>query len=373
MYQSSITITIDDHSYTLNELRTWSPQTGADRLSDQAGATLEFCHQWLHGQEEFVVHTSGSTGNPRPFTLHRNQMIASAYSTGQALGLQAGQWALVCLPTRYIAGRMMLVRGMVLGLAMTVVEPSSHPLANLPPDARFDFTALVPLQLETILAGSPEGLDMLNRMQSILVGGGPVSASLEARLQAITAPIYHTYGMTETVSHIALRRLNGAQRSDRFLPLPGVTLGQDTRGCLTIQAPMTRDEVLVTNDLVERFPDSSFRWTGRHDNIINSGGVKIQLEQVEQALTAVLTSLEGGSLSTRDFFVGPLPDARLGQVVTLVMEGTTLDAATETAIQGALQSYLNRYAIPRRFCYLPRLQRTPTGKIDRLANLRLLE
>jgi O-succinylbenzoic acid--CoA ligase len=185
----------------------------------------------------------------------------------------------------------------------------------------------------------------------------------------IRAPIYHTYGMTETVSHVALRRLNGPAASDNFTPLPGVQLGLDERGCLTIRAPMTRGELLVTNDLVELHPDGSFRWLGRWDNVINSGGVKVQVEKVEAALAKVLPTVAAGQLVGRAVCVGPMPDGRLGQAVALVMEGETLANDLQTSLQTALQPHLSRYEIPRRFYALPHLQRTPTGKIDRIANL----
>lgn len=364
-----MTLTIAAHTYNLEELHIVEPDL---TLSDNAQAALSFCRAWLSRQAEFVLHTSGSTGAPKPITVGREQMIASAQATGQALGLRAGQHALVCLPTQYIAGRMMLVRGLVLNLPMTVVEPASDPLPGLATGRHFDFTALVPLQLQTILAGSAPGIALLDQMHAILIGGGPVSPELVERLQVIRAPIYHTYGMTETVSHVALRRLNGPTASDNFTPLPGVQLGLDERGCLTIRAPMTRGELLVTNDLVDLHRDGSFRWLGRWDNVINSGGVKVQVEKVEAALEKVLPTVAAGQLVGRAFFVGPLPDERLGQVVTLVVEGEPFAAELQNTLQVALQPYLTRYEIPRRFVAMAQLQRTPTGKIERLANLQKL-
>ena len=167
------------------------------------------------------MQTSGSTGAPKPITLTRAQMTASARATGAALGLQPGMRSLVCLPARYIAGRMMLVRGLVLGLDMTVVEPAADPLADLYRAARFDFAAFVPLQLQTLLAGPPHYRAVLDEMQAILVGGAPVSTELEAALARLRAPVYHTYGMTETATHVALRRLNGAAGHGRVSAAAG--------------------------------------------------------------------------------------------------------------------------------------------------------
>ncbi len=227
--------------------------------------------------------------------------------------------------------------------------------------------AVVPLQLQTLLDGPPGTLDRLNAMQAILVGGGPVSAALEASVKTLAAPIYHTYGMTETVTHIALRRLNGAETSSTFRPLPGVEVGLDDRGCLRIKGPMTLDQWVQTNDLVELQPDGSFRWLGRWDTVINTGGIKVQVEQVELALGEELNAL---GLGERRFVIVPLPDERLGQAVAVIVEGEPLGVEAEAAIQSALRDRLDRFAPPRRFVYLPRLIETPTGKIDRQANLR---
>jgi O-succinylbenzoic acid--CoA ligase len=271
--------------------------------------------------------------------------------------------ALICLPTRYIAGRMMLVRGLVLGLTMVLVEPSANPLADLPDGLRIDFSAMIPLQLQTILdhsAQNPsqEAIGQLNQLHALLLGGGPVSASLEALLQELQAPVYHTYGMTESATHIALRRLNGRQKSAAFVPLPGVQLTVDERGCLNICSAVTNGQVLQTNDIVDLRPDGSFVWLGRWDNVINSGGVKVQVEKVERAV-------EQGNLGKRRFFVGALPDRRLGETVTLFIEGAALDDEQEQNLLAHLRTQLDKYELPRRIVYLPGFVETPTGKIDR--------
>ena len=267
---------------------------------------------------------------------------------------------------------MLLVRAFVLGMEVVIMEPSSNPLAAFGEQERFDFTAVVPLQLQTLLDGDTKYQVMLNRMKAILVGGGAVSASLQQRLPSVRAAIYHTYGMTETVTHIALRRLNGNAPSDAFMPLEGVQLALDERGCLTIQAPVTRNERLYTNDLVELRPDGSFVWLGRIDNVINSGGVKVQVEHVERTIERLLLELDDPNLSTRRFFVGPQPHERLGQVVTLVIEGAALGHDREIMIRTELGKRLDKYDVPRQICYVAHFKETPTRKIDRLATLREL-
>ncbi len=362
-------ITLNHRFYSTNQLLNWTIEEAKDHLTANEIDTLTFCRQWLSGQSVFVVHTSGSTGKPKAITITREQMIISAQGTGKAVGLQAGDRMLVCMPTRYIAGKMMLVRAFVLSMHIVIIEPSSHPLAGFNEQEHFDFTALVPLQLQTILDGQNRYKTILNRMKAVLVGGGAVSASLQQRLQSVRAAIYHTYGMTETVTHIALRRLNGKVQSDAFFPLNGVQLALDERDCLTIQAPVTRNERLHTNDLVELRPNGSFIWLGRIDNVINSGGVKIQVEKVEQAIEHMLLERKELSLSTRRFFVSPQPHEHLGQIVTLIIEGHSLADNTEMMIRSELEKLLDKYEVPRQIHYVAHFKETPTNKIDRLATL----
>jgi O-succinylbenzoic acid--CoA ligase len=344
-------------------------------ISDYERRVLQFAQAWLSGQETFRVHTSGSTGQPKAIPLTREQMVTSANLTCRALGIEPGDRAFVCVSVEFIAGMMMLVRGFEMGLHMTIVDPVSRPLAALPAKSRFELTAMVPLQLHETLQADADERAILNAMKGILIGGAPVSMALAQRLQQIEAPMYHTYGMTETVSHIALKRLNGPERSDRFIPFEGVELGLDARGCLRIVSALTRGETLQTNDLAALYPDGSFRWLGRLDNVINSGGVKVQTEKVETALEAWLLSYQGGTHANRRFFVGPLPHERLGQAVVAVIEGcpfANLNAASpglEETIRQQLQPVLTAYEVPRHVYFVDQLIETPTGKIDCRSNL----
>ncbi len=338
-------------------------------LSDFERRVLQFGRDWQSGLETFTLHTSGSTGEPKPIIITRDQMATSARLTIRALGLQPGNRGLVCLGIDYIAGMMMLVRGLECGLHLTIVEPLSRPLAAFSPSARFDFTAMVPLQLQETLNGAPHEFEILDAMAGVLIGGGPVSQALMAQLQCVSAPLYHTYGMTETVSHIALRRLNGPQRSDHFVPFDDVHLQLDERGCLAITSALSRGETLYTNDLADLQPDGTFVWLGRIDNVINSGGVKVQTEKVETALETCLLHGWNGAYADRRFFVGALDDQRLGQTVVAVMEGAAWPPEVETGLRAQLQQSLNRYEVPRQFLFVPSLMETRNGKIDRRATL----
>lgn len=355
-----------------------APQRWPVPQTSYEAEALHFCRAWIGGQSEFILPTSGSTGTPRLITLTRAQLRASAHLTGQTLGLQPGDAALVCLNIRYVAGVMMLVRGLELGLPMTIIEPIGNPLANFDPDqAHFVFAAFVPLQLQTILKQSVGKLPILNRMKAILIGGAATSPALEWALQVIEAPVFATYGMTETVSHVALRRLNGIERQDWFTALDGVDLGTDERGCLHITSAATNFVRVQTNDVVERIDTPTvggptvgpvrFRLLGRADNVINSGGVKVQPEQVEQIISTVLN--ERG-LAWRVLVTGR-PDERLGQRVTAIYEVTDPDELSDfpesQRVAGeAVHERMGQYAVPKdSFIYTDTFAETKTGKIDR--------
>jgi O-succinylbenzoic acid--CoA ligase len=330
---------------------------------------LAFCRAWSTGQTTFTLHTSGSTGTPKPITLTREQMQASARLTGETLGLSPGDTALVCLNIRYVAGIMMLVRGLELELPMTIIEPEANPFIHVTPAPySFAFTALVPLQLQTILStGNESQLALLNAMKAILVGGAATSPALEQSLQIVTAPVYATYGMTETVSHIALRRLNGPDAADLFTALNGVDLGVDERGCLHITSAATNYKRIQTNDVVD-LPDlTHFRLLGRADRVINSGGVKIQPEQIEQIIQKILA--ESGLISLTRLFVAGLPDEKLGERVVVICEQVSLTDAQWTVMQAAIREKAGPYAVPKEWITVPQFAETPTGKVDQRAIL----
>lgn len=335
------------------------------QFSDYEQNTLRFCRDWLSGKQIFTLHTSGSTGQPQAWQISRQAMQASASMTAQYVGLKPQQKALVCLNTAYIAGTMMLVRCLEVGMEMYIVPASSNPLADFNQDFRFNFAALVPMQVRTMLADTHARSILENSSHAnILVGGAAIDQSLEKQLQAMPSPCWlHTYGMTETVSHIALRRLNGVQVSSTFEALPNVILRLDERNCLCITAPTTNHKELITNDIVELSADQKhFVWLGRADNIINSGGVKVQAEKVEKALQQVLQALD---LACECFVVG-LPHAVLGACVTAFLERNNTLSHTQTeAIRVQLTQMLSAYEIPKEWVIVSAFARTPTDKIAR--------
>ena len=363
--------------------------------------SLVFCEQWRSGQNSFILHTSGSTGQPKPIELSRIQMQASAKMTQKALGLSSDYSSLICLNTNYIAGTMMLVRCFEVGMKAIIVEPSSNPLANLPDDIQIDFAAFVPLQLRTII--DENYVERLNKIKKIIVGGAAVEKNLLADVQQLTVPIYSTYGMTETVSHIALQKLNGENKSDFYEVLDGIQTQTDERGCLKICGAVTNHEWITTNDIVEWKDERHFKVLGRADNIINSGGIKIQLEKVERAIEA--TNL----LSSR-FFCWYETDEKLGQKLILVIENQedmfsieqlktalipfrVIDHKIEKLFlsnpsEGSKPSEglnllrnkypkgnnhsLSQYEIPKKIILISKFAETATGKIDKKATVKQL-
>ncbi len=321
----------------------------------------EFCRLWALGEQAFVLHTSGSTGVPKPISLLRAQMQASAQLTQQALELKSDYKALVCLNVAYIAGIMMLVRGMEIGMEMYVVAPSSSPLDAIPEEISLDFGAFVPLQLQTMLAANQK--KRLNTFQTIIVGGAAVSPSLLGEIDELEVPVYSTYGMTETVSHIALKRLNGTSASGFYELLEGIDIDLDARGCLKICGSVTNHEWIQTNDVVNLKTSRVFEMIGRADNIINSGGLKIQLEKVEQAIGSFWEGKER-------YFAWWKPDERLGQKLILIFE-TTQEVSLDW-IKTRLNALLKPYEIPKEIWTIEKFAETPTGKVDKQATFAIL-
>jgi len=328
-------------------------------LTDTEKQSLKFCKAWLDGLALFTLHTSGSTGVPKQITANREQLKASARLTNTVLDLQKNQTSLVCLDTRYIAGIMMMVRSLEAGMNMIIAEPSSNPLEKLKEDDIIDFTALVPLQLETILK-SPQR-DKLNRIKKILIGGASIRPKTTQELKSMTCHFFATYGMTETLSHIALQKLNGERAQDFFEALPGITLSQDHRDCLVIEAPHIQKEPIVTNDLIELINSSQFKWLGRVDTVINTGGVKVIPEKIEALLLPIF---EEHKITNR-FFIGALADGFLGESVNLFIEGTPLLKEVEDNIQHKMKASLHKFEIPKSFQYVSSFVITDTGKINK--------
>lgn len=324
-----------------------------------AQAAIVFCKAWLAGQDQFIQHTSGSTGIPKPIQISRNQMIASAQATGAFFRIQSKTHLLCCLNPEYIAGRMMLVRALVWNCPIELVEPSANPFKiriTAP-----DFIALVPLQVEAMFEDS-HSLALLKKTDYVIIGGAPVSESLKKSLLDHGIPAWQTYGMTETVSHIALAKIQAGPLEYQILP--EVQIGQDERGALWVLSPMSGPEKIQTNDLVEMKSESIFIWIGRVDFVINSGGIKLFPELLEQRTEPIFRRLHPG---LRFFFFGE-KDQKLGERLVLIVESKT-NPQLESELLRELATVLTKFELPKAIYFNPNFTYTPNGKINRQLSL----
>lgn len=308
---------------------------------------VSFLEDWFSDREYVEAQTSGSTGEPKTIRLQKESMVNSARMTCRFFGLTDESSALLCLPADYIAGKMMLVRAMVSGLNLLVARPSSDPFSNV--QSIVDFSAITPYQF----LNSYQSLQEIP-VKTIIVGGSSVSLHLQKIMESLETEFYETYGMTETCSHIALRKLNGEMASEYFEILPGVSIRQDDRNCLVIEVPDLVEKELVTNDVVTIIDKTHFKWLGRYDNVINSGGIKVFPEQIEKKLEPFID---------RRFFIGALHDEALGQKVIMVIEGDAFSDKEEQDLNGILSSCLNKYEKPRQIIYRPEFEVSSSGKI----------
>ena len=332
--------------------------------------TLEdFLSEWNNGSDRVLVHTSGSTGKPKPMRVEKKRMLNSARITCDFLGLKPGDSALLCMSLDYIAGKMVVVRSIERHLHLISVPPSGHPLKDV--DEEITFAAMVPMQVYNTLQ-VPEERERLSRIRHLIIGGGAIDATLEQELQSLPGDIaiWSTYGMTETLSHIALRRINGDEPSEWYQPFDSVHISQTEEGCLVIDAPQVCAETLVTNDIVEIEPyiynkveKLRFRIKGRKDNVICSGGIKIQIEEVETLLKPHLE---------KPFMLAKKKDGKFGEIAVLLSEDEDIKRV-EATVRRLLSDESEKssdhkkykYWIPKEFRYVEHLPLTETGKPKR--------
>ncbi|WP_372746165.1 AMP-binding protein [Lutibacter sp.] len=346
-----------------------------------------FMKEWFDEKLFIEVKTSGSTGIPKVIQLQKKLMVNSALATGEFFNLQENTTALVCMPVNFIAGKMMLVRALVLGWHIDVVTPTSNPLKDI--DKNYHFSAMVPLQLNNSLKN-------LHKIKKLIVGGGAVSFELLTKIQHIKTDVFATYGMTETITHIAIKKLNNfdsvisstVDKSKNNIPscaendvkfryaelvsashyktLPNIKLATDARGCLIINAPKISEEIILTNDLVELFSETEFKWLGRFDSVINSGGIKLIPEQIEEKIAEIVS---------QRFFVTGIPDKLLGEKLILIVEDeSSKSESLKVSIFAKIQQLtkLNKYEIPKEIYVLDYFIETETKKINRQQTLNLL-
>lgn len=308
----------------------------------------DFLDSWHGGGDTVTVRTSGSTGTPKVMEVEKRRMLASARITCDFLGLRRGDTALLCMPLDYIAGKMMVVRSIERGLRLMATEPSGHPMAGLTVAA--DLVAMVPMQVYNTLQVESERR-LLMQSRHLLIGGGAIDSELEAALREFPNAVWSTYGMTETLSHVALRRINGREASPWYVPFDTVEVGRNADGCLVIDAPEICSGTLTTNDIVEMNADGRrFRIIGRRDNVICSGGVKIQIEEVEALLR--------GHVNV-PFVITKCHDGKFGEAVVMLYEG---GADRADSLRRVAERVLPRYWRPKHYFAVGCLPVTETGK-----------
>ena len=333
----------------------------------------DFLQEWNSPSETLLVHTSGSTGKPKPMWVEKQRMLNSAHITCDFLGLHPGDSALLCMSLDYIAGKMMVVRSIERKLRLFSVKPSGHPLSDesLAKMVKmdFDFVAMVPMQVYNTLQ-VPQERERLSRIKHLIIGGGAIDDALAEELRSLPGAVWSTYGMTETLSHIALRRLNGEEASEWYQPFDSVGVSLNSDGCLVIDAPLVCSEPLVTNDIAEikqqetsshssdassslktSSPHVLFRIKGRKDNVICSGGIKIQIEEVENLLCQHLDA---------PFLLAKKKDEKFGEIAVLVTESGDLEG-----VEAICRQVLPKYWVPRQYLHFDQLPMTETGKPKR--------
>lgn len=312
----------------------------------------DFLSEWHNDAPYVKVRTSGSTGTPKEMLVEKERMVNSAQMTCKFLNLKRGDKALLCMPVDYIAGKMMVVRSIVAEMELISVEPSAHPLAGLASIP--DFAAMTPMQVARTFENADE-MSIFQKIRCVIIGGGAIDHNLENKLKDCTNAVWSTYGMTETLSHIALRRVSGQSATQWYTPLEGIRISQADNSTLTIFAPMLHEGTLHTNDLVEMNDKNQFRIIGRCDNTINTGGVKIQIEEVEEKLK--------DSCPSTPFIITSRPDPVFGETIVALLLKSADEMNKKAFIEATLT--LPRYWRPKHIIEVDDLPLTETNKPDR--------
>jgi O-succinylbenzoic acid--CoA ligase len=329
-----------------------------DKLQDPHYANwdkslLTFIAEWYDDSDFVTVRTSGSTGPPEPVKIKKKRLVNSARMTLDYLELREGDRALLCLPSDYIAGKMMIVRSLVGNLNLTAIEPQGNPLENI--EGEFDFAAMIPLQVHNILNNS-HGEKKIESIRKLIIGGGAIPAPLEERLKELNTEVFSTYGMTETVSHIALRRLSGKKHSSYYTTMPGVTIHKDAKDCLIINAPDIADNPVKTRDIVRIFHKNKFKVLGRLDNVINSGGIKYHPEIIERRIEEFISDR---------FIISSVPDVRLGDKIVLIIETSDPRKYESPDFKNYVNGKLPVFERPKDLLFLEHFPETGNSKVQR--------
>jgi O-succinylbenzoic acid--CoA ligase len=304
-----------------------------------------FLNEWYNNELFISTYTSGSTGKPKLIQISKNKMKESARMTGNFLGLKANDSALLCLSPATIAGKMMIIRAIELKLSLSVIDTNSNPISLL--NRKIDFIAMVPLQLQNAFSN----IEILQKIENVIIGGGEISEKLELKLKENNVTVFQTFGMTETISHVAMRKVGAITEQFYTALAPNYFSQKDNR--LIIHSPLLENDVIETNDIIELLDEKHFIWKGRSDFVINSGGIKIHPEQIEKKLAKLIEV---------PFFISSLKDDTLGEKVVLFIESKDkFNLGKEKVLQ-----VISKYEYPKEIFFLENFIRTESGKINRL-------
>lgn len=351
--------TLNGKKFTADSLKNHASQLIASEDAESK-AIGYFLEEWLSDASQVTVSTSGSTGIPKIYKIDKQYLYHSAKATGAYFNLTENTTALLCLSANYIAGKMMLVRALTLGWQLDTIAPSNTPLTQI--SKTYDFCAMVPSQVL-------HSLSNIDSIKKLIIGGAPVSKFLHQSLSNKSVKAYETYGMTETVSHVAVKRIKNTRswsENLKFRALPHVCFSQDDRNCLVIEAPLVAKERLVTNDMVTLLDEVTFIWKGRYDNVINSGGVKLFPEEIERKLQNVIANR---------FIISWLKDDTLGQKLILLVENEADSNILVNNIHTLeFSKLLDKFEIPKAIYFVTKFIETLSGKVHREKNrLQLVE
>jgi o-succinylbenzoate---CoA ligase len=353
------TLTLNSKTYSKGELTQLTQEKlGSQNVMQYEKCLYLFIQEWVSSSKVIKVNTSGTTGEPKEIIFQKAQAISSARMTIDYFKLNRNTNALLCLSTEFIGGKMMVVRAFINGMNLITIEPSGNPMEGV--NERIDFSSMVPLQVQNSLQNEETKKKFLT-IPNVIIGGASVSPVLEKEIAECSNNVYSTFGMTETLSHIALRRLSGKGRKDYYEILPGVAISADEQGRLVVNAPALNEKVIVTNDVVEIISSNKFRWLGRYDNVINSGGIKIHPEMVETKLATFLTN--------NRFFITSLPDEKLGQKLIMVVECP--EKMDMSQIVSRATKTLSKYEIPKEYYRTGNFIETDSGKIKKEETLKI--
>lgn len=357
---------LNGQSLSATDFEQRSPVIGqllADLPLLEQEAIIDFLQQWFDTEKNTITaQTSGSTGPPKTITLKKSQLLASAAATADYFGFKAGQRALLPLSARFIAGKMMLVRAIYSGLQLDV-RPANHIFPNANDLPFYDFAVMVPAQLSRVIEQNQQTC-----FGQLLLGGADLPPLLKTQLLQVDLPVFQGFGMTETVSHIAMRRVNGTEAEIAYTALDGINIKLDERQCLCIQGPATDGQWVESNDVVKLLNERQFVWRGRSDNMLNSGGIKVALEEIESALAVLITTEPALNwLQTASFAVGRMPDPRFGESAALWVSGLVASESERVNSLRVMREKLPLAWAPKAILSIGQLPVLESGKLNRQA------